>query len=1857
MKGLIAWTVLLATFVFTKAEGCQFYPQGEYLRFVRVPESLEVGDEVLLVEVHPRRNLSIQAVDQKEDAHFFKFKAVNRTHISLRLAQSLENLVDNPVPQNVLKFRLVCDYQDGEDTINSYLSATVYVEDVNDHGPVFVDAPYHVNVDELTPTGLTVFRGIHAVDMDKPNTPNSELVYSLSGGNVGSKFSLEMQGQRPALVLKRSLDYDDGDKQYKLIVTASDRGSPPRSATTTVSISVNDSDDLNPTFTKDVYKTQITETYPMTGKKIHVPLLFAPRIKAYDQDLAINATVRYDIITGNDKHLFYLDPQNGTLFLEKEIDLDTLPGMLFTLQIQATQLDNPLKTGVARVEVEVLDLNDNQPQFEVEMYNISIVENLPNGFSVLQVIAADIDQGDNGEFVYHLVDPSQAFSIDSRTGWLTVRNQAKLDREVRPTLNMRVLAREKMPSLVSASSDSYVNIEVTLLDANDNNPTFVPSNLYEFTISNVAPIGFMVGKVEASDPDLGRNGMVLYELKRGNKTSHSVPFIVHPKSGAITIADSPIPMGRKALFVEASDQPANPSERRFSLAVVTIDVVVSDKMNIPPDFVGAPYEFWVGDDVPVGTSIGQVRVTEAIDKSRAIFDLLHSYHEGVPFAIEERSGTISVIDEISKYEHNKYDFEAVVTDDRSVSIVTNLTVHIVESQMSNMDKTSLLEFKVRENISGAMVGRIVVGPGKDSRNKPLKFSITDHEDSSMFAVSQDGTLYTQRSLDREYRDSYFLTVIVHNGRGDRYYQVHVTVEDENDNAPMFDRNWYEGHIREDCRVECEVRLDHIIRVTDPDKGPNSEFIVSLQGDGSEIFQLTRNGKIVLKAPLDRETKETYSLTLVAKDKGNLSSQIKLTIHVDDVNDNTPQFVQMLIPHEGTIKVIPGSKRALQIVLGNETIPYPKDNRKKKDFTTIILPETLKIGRVVFRILAVDKDLGDNATLKYVVDSETFIPKGPFTKVFNTHHFAIHPMNGEVTVAALLPPESEFLVNFTVNDGGGLKDWLVVRFNIEDVNDNPPVFDKARYDFTIQEGNYNKFLVGRVLAKDEDYGANGNISYTILQKRDNTTHLPFSITSQGDIHISGNLDREIKDRYSFKILSQDNGPLEKRQRATAEVVIHISDINDNAPIFYGFDRVLQTAPSEYSSIDFDPEQYEPAVMIPVYFASVVENSAPGVPIAKILANDSDLPDNGNGIILYDIPRKKNHRQLFAIDKEGVVTVTTFLDYEAQSSHNVTIIASDLGQPSMSSTALLIVTVVDVVENVEETVKTLVPVNYYELEVEENCAVPLELLKINVTNNDMDYKFSLIPTVDMSAFLINQKNGTLYLTVSPDREVVHILQAKIKVTLIKRAKNMAHVVYPIYPNDLNSNEVKVIVRVKDVNDNPPKFKTSGRPYVAAIPTTATYGYPIIRLHATDNDEGINGQVRYHMLTRDDSEPTKFAIDPISGQVRAIMNFEGESGKVYGFDVKATDRRGMDDGLSTIANVFVYVLDEQKKIVMVMGAKLLEIEHNIDNITGALSNVTGLDVRVRKLEPHDSKDATDMYLYAVDPLMNVILDSETFNQVLKAHPNEVKKAIEPYHMLSIMLPESDENYLKKNYSQSYINLSGLELATIALGCIVFLGAVTSVFCVICLHKRRFVRILKLEAKKKKDMFNVGITPLSADLMFHSKDHMDTKQRSMFHLNTFVEDSTDSYVSNRSDCQRYRRPQRRHRHLSTCPRHQSRRRVIEKAPSTTLLKNSLASVHSSGRDSGIVEPHHGCCPCGHSSTHSSANSSQGSYEDSLKSLHRQHSRSSGSPEACIGHQSATIGRRRSLRGNEIIRAYPPPVPPPISRRPSVDRSSWKYN
>ena len=270
--------------------------------------------------------------------------------------------------------------------------------------------------------------------------------------------------------------------------------------------------------------------------------------------------------------------------MQKKIDLDqehSIPANTFVLQIQASQIDNNLKTSLARVEIEILDLNDNQPEFESAFWNISIVENLPNGFSVLHVIANDADQGENAEFTYHIKNfQDYPLEMNLKTGWLTVSDQNQLDREVKSSFSIKVFAVEKNPSIIPNLEPSSTTVQISLLDANDNNPKFVPSNLYEFTTTSGVKIGDRVGAVKATDRDLGPNSVVKYSIQKTSSQNTSCPFRIDEDTGKIFTRDSPLAEGKHGFFVEASDQSVNPSVRRYSLAVVTIEVVKSDSEGI-----------------------------------------------------------------------------------------------------------------------------------------------------------------------------------------------------------------------------------------------------------------------------------------------------------------------------------------------------------------------------------------------------------------------------------------------------------------------------------------------------------------------------------------------------------------------------------------------------------------------------------------------------------------------------------------------------------------------------------------------------------------------------------------------------------------------------------------------------------------------------------------------------------------------------------------------------------------------------------------------------------------------------------------------------------------------------------------------------------------------------------------------------------------------------------------------------------------------------------------------------------------------------------------------------------------------------
>lgn len=103
-------------------------------------------------------------------------------------------------------------------------------------------------------------------------------------------------------------------------------------------------------------------TFPKQGKRIRDKVRIEPAIMAYDQDTGINARLRYSIILGNEGGFFEMNAQTGELFLIREIDLEKLTNPTLSLQIQASQVDNPFRQALARVDISVQDINDNSPE-------------------------------------------------------------------------------------------------------------------------------------------------------------------------------------------------------------------------------------------------------------------------------------------------------------------------------------------------------------------------------------------------------------------------------------------------------------------------------------------------------------------------------------------------------------------------------------------------------------------------------------------------------------------------------------------------------------------------------------------------------------------------------------------------------------------------------------------------------------------------------------------------------------------------------------------------------------------------------------------------------------------------------------------------------------------------------------------------------------------------------------------------------------------------------------------------------------------------------------------------------------------------------------------------------------------------------------------------------------------------------------------------------------------------------------------------------------------------------------------------------------------------------------------------------
>lgn len=231
--------------------------------------------------------------------------------------------------------------------------------------------------------------------------------------------------------------------------------------------------------------------------------------KAVDEDSDIAG---YMIL---ESEYFQINNGTGIVQIKKQIDYEKTKEVNFTVLAFDTGI--PQLNTSAFVKVNIVNLNDNEPVFTLKQYNVSIDENSPNGTFVVAVRATDKDADEFGEIEYSLVGQnSEHFSIDSKTGYVTVANSSFLDHETVNQTVIEVVASDKAPGNLKRSVT--VPVYIRIKDVNDNAPKFAEKVFDVTVLENIRlnpPMPLI--QVNATDEDPGINGNIRYSIVSGNK--------------------------------------------------------------------------------------------------------------------------------------------------------------------------------------------------------------------------------------------------------------------------------------------------------------------------------------------------------------------------------------------------------------------------------------------------------------------------------------------------------------------------------------------------------------------------------------------------------------------------------------------------------------------------------------------------------------------------------------------------------------------------------------------------------------------------------------------------------------------------------------------------------------------------------------------------------------------------------------------------------------------------------------------------------------------------------------------------------------------------------------------------------------------------------------------------------------------------------------------------------------------------------------------------------------------------------------------------------------------------------------------
>ncbi|XP_028600415.2 protocadherin Fat 4 [Podarcis muralis] len=1396
---------------------------------------------------------------------------------------------------------------------SSVASLVIFVNDINDHPPVFGQSVYQVNISEEVPPGSYV-QGLSATDRD--SGLNANLKYSIVSGNELGWFcisehsglvttkSLDTIMARPLLGVSGPSTAASGGldreiaSQVVLNVSARDQGVQPKVSYAQLVVNILDVNDERPRFGQpDGYHVSVAENSP-SGTELLV-------VTAADGDLGDNGTVRFSLQESEPGGVagglsvapwgfFRLDPISGRLSTISQLDREE-QGQ-YTLQVLATDLGSPPLSSVAQVNVSLLDVNDNSPLFYPVQYFAHIQENEPAGSYVATVSASDPDLGLNGTIRYSIsAGDTSRFQIHSLTGVITTKTV--LDREEKTAYQLQVVASDGG----NLQSQNQAIVTVTVLDTQDNPPVF-GQDIYSFVVFENVALGYHVGSVSASSMDLSTN--ITYLITTGDQRGI---FEIHKMTGLITTAS----------VIDREEQAFYQLKVVASGGTITgdalVNITVRDLNDNSPHFLHAVESVNVVENWSTGHTIFQAK---AVDPDEGVNGkVLYSLKQNPKdlFNVDEQSGAVSLTGPLD-INAGSYQVEIMATDlgvpQHSSSFILTVSVHDVNDNPPVFDQLSYeVTISELEPVNSRFFS--VHASDRDSgANGEIAYAIIEGNTGDAFGIFPDGQLYIKCELDRELQERYTLLVEA----SDRAVEplsatVNVTVilEDVNDNRPLFNSTNYVFYYEEEQNGGSFVGK---ISAVDKDSGSNGEVRYSFEHMQPDFELNAMSGEITSTHQLDRESlmrqrgAAVFTLTVIAMDQGlpkPLRDQATVQVYLKDINDNAPKFLKEL--YQATI-----SELAANLTH-------------------------------VLRVSASDVDESNNGLIHYSV-----------IKGNEENQFTIDSGTGQVTLIGKLDHEATAAYSLTIQavDSGVVPLSSVCTLNIDilDENDNSPSFPKSTLFVDVLENMRIGELVSSVTATDSDSGDNADLHYSITGTNNHGT---FSISpNTGSIFLAKKLDFETQSMYKLNITAKDKG--RPPQSSTMSVVIYVRDYNDNSPKFPPGDifksvveniaigtsviavtahdpdadingqltyTIIQQMPrgnhfridevkgTIYTSAEIDREfanLFELTVKatdqavpvesrkfalknvtilvtdqndnIPTFVSQNALAADPSVVIGTVLTTivAADPDEGANGEVEYEIIN--GDTDTFIVDRySGDLRVSTTL-VPSQLMYSFIVAATDLGPERRKSTTEMTV----ILQGLDGPVFTQPK---YITILKEGEPIGTDVISIEAasprgTEALVEYFIVSVRCEDKMfgrLFTIGRHTGVIQTAAILDREQGARLYL-VDVYAIEKSAALPR-----------TQRAEVEITLQDVNDNPPVFPTDMLDLT--VEENIGDGSKIMQLTAMDADEGANALVTYTIISGADDS---FHIDPESGELIATKRLDRERRSKYSLLVRA------DDGLQS-------------------------------------------------------------------------------------------------------------------------------------------------------------------------------------------------------------------------------------------------------------------------------------------------------------------------------------------------------------------------